>query len=180
MRHADAVVPTVGGPDDYARPLSDLGLSQAEELVGHLVAHTPTRILSSPYRRAVQTVQPTADALGLTVETSAELREWQSGLAPRPDFAAVYRGHWDDPEGAEPDGETHQALTRRTVGAIRAAAGRPGTTVVASHGTWVARALFGLGLPVDADTWLSMPMPAVYVLDFRQHRLITAEGPGLP
>ena len=179
VRHADSVVPTVGGLDDDLRPLTDLGHSQAKGLVAELTAHSPTRIWSSPYLRAVQTIQPTADALGLPVEISDELREWRSGLGPRPDFAVVYRGHWDDAEGAEPDGESHQALTRRTTTAIRAAASMSGTTVLASHGTWVARALFGLGLPVDADTWLSMPMPAVYALDFRQHRLISATGPGL-
>ena len=45
--------------------------------------------------------------------------------------------------------------------------------------TWIARALYGFGLPVDADTWLGMPMPAVYVLEFRHGRLASATGPGL-
>lgn len=43
--------------------------------------------------------------------------------------------------------------------------------VVGSHGTWIARALHGLGCDVDADFWLNMPMPAVFVIESDGERL---------
>ncbi len=44
-------------------------------LVPLLTAHRPQRILSSPYVRCCATVQPTAEALGLPVESIEELAE---------------------------------------------------------------------------------------------------------
>jgi len=52
----------------------------------------------------------------------------------------------------------------RAVDALGRAAdeGKGCVTVIGAHGTWIARALFGLGCAVDADFWFNMPMPAVY------------------
>jgi phosphohistidine phosphatase SixA len=62
------------GPDEE-RPLSKKGWRQAEGLVEALKGYGVSRILSSPYVRCVQTVEPLADALGLTVEPADELVE---------------------------------------------------------------------------------------------------------
>jgi 2,3-bisphosphoglycerate-dependent phosphoglycerate mutase len=51
--------------------------------------------------------------------------------------------------------------------------------VVGSHGTFVARALVAFGHAVDADFWLGMPMPAVYLLRWTAGG-VEAAGPGLP
>lgn len=50
-------------------------------------------------------------------------------------------------------------------------------TILSSHGTWISRALHGLGLPVDADFWLAMPMPAVYEVTGTDRPRV--RGPGL-
>jgi 8-oxo-dGTP diphosphatase len=61
--------------DDRFRPLSKRGVAQARALVPLLAEHRPQRILSSPYVRCCETVQPTAEALGLPVESIEELAE---------------------------------------------------------------------------------------------------------
>ncbi len=62
------------GPD-HTRPLSGKGRRQAEGLV-HLLADRPIgRVLSSPYVRCVQTVEPLAEKLGLPVEETDALAE---------------------------------------------------------------------------------------------------------
>ena len=180
VRHASSVPPTPGGPDEHERPLTDAGLRQAEELVDLLTAHAPSRVLSSPYLRAVQTVSPTAAALGVTVETLPALQEWRSGIGPTPSWHAHYRESWERPDWSVTGGETHSALQERAVQALAdIAAESPGRAVVGSHGTWIARALLGLGCAVDADFWLGMPMPAVYEVDLAGRRP-TVSGPGLP
>ncbi len=66
------------GPDE-ARPLSRKGRRQAEGLV-HVLADRPVqRVLSSPYVRCVQTVEPLAEKLGVPVEEADALAE---GAAP--------------------------------------------------------------------------------------------------
>lgn len=107
VRHATSEPPTEGGPTEHERPLSPHGLAQAEALVDVLVPHAPTRIVSSPYQRALQTVQPTAAAFGLEVERDDDLREWASGIGPTPDWQSHYRYCWEHPDEAVDDGESH-------------------------------------------------------------------------
>ena len=47
--------------------LNELGLRQAEEIAGALVRLRPTALYSSPLKRAVQSLEPAAKQLGLTV-----------------------------------------------------------------------------------------------------------------
>jgi len=62
------------GPDDE-RPLSKRGRRQAEALVDLLGDRGIVRVVSSPSARCVQTVEPVAEKLGLTVETDPHLCE---------------------------------------------------------------------------------------------------------
>jgi 2,3-bisphosphoglycerate-dependent phosphoglycerate mutase len=112
----------------------------------------------------VQTVRPLAAALGLPVETHPDLREWDSGIDPRPDYADLYAESWAEPGRARPGGESLRDLSACAVAALTAVAG-DGTVVVGSHGTFVARALVGFGVGgVDWAFCRAMPMPAVYRL----------------
>jgi len=62
------------GPD-IGRPLSKKGWRQAEGLVDMLVRHPVQRIVSSPFARCVQTVEPLAEKLNLPIEERPELAE---------------------------------------------------------------------------------------------------------
>lgn len=62
------------GPDDE-RPLSKRGRRQAEGLVDLLTKHGIVSVFSSPSLRCVQTVEPLAQKLGLTVEARSQLCE---------------------------------------------------------------------------------------------------------
>ena len=166
VRHAHPVIPTVGGPDDLHRPLTEDGLADAAALAPRLAALGPARIVSSPYLRAVRTVRPAAELLGLPVETDWELREWDSGLAPGPDYARHYASSWANPDLVRPGGESLRHLSDRALGALRPLLDGPGPVVVGSHGTFISRTLAGFGYPVDWPFHRSMPMPAVYVLHF--------------
>ena len=165
VRHAMSVPPVPGGPAEHERPLTPQGEEQAHALVDVLVAAGPDRVLASPYARAVATVQPAADRLGLPVQLRPDLREWHSGLTPTPDWEQPYRHAWAHPDQALPGGESLDALAERVAGALRAVAAEGGHCVLlASHGTWIAVALRLLGQPVDVETWLAMPSPAVHRL----------------
>jgi 2,3-bisphosphoglycerate-dependent phosphoglycerate mutase len=181
VRHATSVVPTPGGPDELTRPLRDTGLVQARDLAPELIALRPTAVLSSPYLRAVQTVQPTADALGLTVETRWELREWDSGIPPTPDYVRHYSHSWDHPDHVRPGGESLTALSGRMLRALTAVAEEHdgGVVLIGTHGTFAARTLLAAGHPIDRTFLNDMPMPAVYRVQWGDGHPIEAHGPGL-
>ena len=75
VRHGNAGRRSAYKGDDRVRPLSKRGRVQAQALVDLLSQYRPQRILSSPYVRCCETVQPTAEALGLPVESIEELAE---------------------------------------------------------------------------------------------------------
>ena len=68
VRHARAGVREEWEGDDKLRPLDDVGLAQAEELVRPLSRFDVDDIISADYVRCVDTVQPLADAVGLTIK----------------------------------------------------------------------------------------------------------------
>jgi len=75
IRHANAGDRQAWRGDDRKRPLDDRGRKQAAALAEELAAFSVDRVLSSPYDRCVQTVEPLAASKGLTVEVREELGE---------------------------------------------------------------------------------------------------------
>ena len=76
IRHADAGPRRDGTERD--RGLSKKGRKQAEALIPVVEKYLPTRLVSSPYRRCVETLQPSANALQLQIEIREELAEGES------------------------------------------------------------------------------------------------------
>jgi phosphohistidine phosphatase SixA len=62
------------GPDER-RPLSRAGWAQAEAIADRLEAVGVTRLLSSPYVRCRQTLEPLAERLSIAIEQHTELAE---------------------------------------------------------------------------------------------------------
>lgn len=182
VRHADSVRPSLGGPDELSRPLTPEGMHTARLLATKLMPFQPTTILSSPYLRAVQTVHPTAEQIGLDIITRWELREWDSGLGPTLDWATHYSYSWDNLDFARPDGESLQQLTVRAMAAMEGivSSHAGGVILIGSHGTFVSRVLAGYGEAVDWPFSRDMPMPAVYhILLTEDNKAIKIQGPGL-
>lgn len=75
IRHANAGSRRDWAGDDSLRPLSTKGRRQAKALIDQLEPWAPSRVLSSSYRRCVETVKPLAADLGLKVEAVDELAE---------------------------------------------------------------------------------------------------------
>jgi 8-oxo-dGTP diphosphatase len=75
VRHAKAGSRASWHGDDLDRPLSKTGGSQSTRLAKWLGKEPVSRVLSSPYVRCVQTVQPLAERLDLKVEAVDELAE---------------------------------------------------------------------------------------------------------
>jgi phosphohistidine phosphatase SixA len=75
VRHATAGTRNDADPGDRERILDATGTLQAEQLAGWLRHEEIARIVSSPVRRCVQTVEPLAKALDLNVATDGRLGE---------------------------------------------------------------------------------------------------------
>lgn len=75
VRHAKAGNRSKWVGPDQLRPLTKAGREQADRFAAELAEVAVPRILSSPYVRCVQTVEPLARKLGLEVEQVGALAE---------------------------------------------------------------------------------------------------------
>jgi 8-oxo-dGTP diphosphatase len=78
VRHARAGDREEWRGDDRLRPLDQRGRRQAEALATTLAELGAHRLLSSPYIRCVQTLEPAAGRLALPIEERDELAEGSS------------------------------------------------------------------------------------------------------
>jgi 8-oxo-dGTP diphosphatase len=88
VRHAKAGDREEWEGDDRLRPLSKPGRRQAEALVDVFKELPVEHVVSSPYLRCVQTVEPLAAQRGLRIETTDVLAE---GAGIRPIFELMQR-----------------------------------------------------------------------------------------
>jgi phosphohistidine phosphatase SixA len=91
VRHATAGDRAKWHDDDRLRPLDTRGRRQAAALPAALAELPIRRILTSPYVRCVQTVEPLATALGIEIEETDALAEGtaRAGVLPLLSTAAA-------------------------------------------------------------------------------------------
>ena len=78
VRHAKAGSRSDFDGNDIDRPLTNTGRRQATALAERLASVSPTVIVSSPYRRCVETVEPLAVAIDASVQVDERLAEFAS------------------------------------------------------------------------------------------------------
>lgn len=134
IRHAE---PNYDNHNDMERELSPKGLRD-RMLAAQLLADVPVdAVLSSPFKRAVDTVQPIADGRGLTVTTVDGFRERRVDSVWIEDFNGFCKAQWADFDYKLSDGECLREVQERNIAALsevlRQYQGR--TLVIGSHGT---------------------------------------------
>ena len=75
VRHAKAASRREWTSDDRDRPLTESGTMQADTLAEWLGRLRPARLVSSPFVRCIQTLEPLAARIALPVETEDALGE---------------------------------------------------------------------------------------------------------
>ena len=81
VRHGHAGTKEGWAGDDRLRPLDARGTRQAEHLLGIIVPMHPTRLISSPYTRCLQTMETLAAKTGLAVDEDGALTPSAGPLA---------------------------------------------------------------------------------------------------
>ena len=131
-------------------PLSDRGMRQAEELKERLLSLRPDAFFSSDLLRAVQTVTPAAEALGLAVRPEKDLREIDGGQWEGKPFGTIARAYpedyarWTENIGLArcTGGESlEEVQTRGLAAVLRIAQENDGKTVVLATHAAMIRAL---------------------------------------
>ena len=138
IRHAESVPDPKQPEPDW--PLSAQGERQAQGLVGKLVDEKILAIYSSPYPRALATVQPLSNARTMTTVIREDLRERKLSDERVDGRRELIARSWRDFDFAMQGGESFNDCQRRMRACIDSIAhAHQGETIVAcSHGNAIA------------------------------------------
>jgi len=150
------------------RPLSDQGRAAAADLAGWFGSTPIAAIYSSPARRAIETIQPLADARGILPRIVPDLRERELVVGLGTTFEAAVEAAWRSPATGSGGTESNRAAAARGIRALQeiVSAHRDQCVVVSTHGNLLALMLNSLDSSYGYETWRALTFPDVYRLDF--------------
>jgi len=147
-------------PED---PLTAKGEADAERLVARLSSLGVEAIHSSPYARAVQTIEPFAAARNLPINIDFRLRERCLSAEPLDDWLAHIERSFADFDHRAPGGETLREAQARGLAALAQICSDGATlAAVVSHGNLLASLLNRMDPSFGFAEWRAMPNPALY------------------
>ena len=134
IRHAE---PNYDDHDDLTRELSPKGLRYRASVTAYLADKAIDAVLSSPYKRAVDTVKDFADAHGFDVVTVEDFRERRIADTWVEDFRGFTRRQWENFDFKLNDGESLREVQNRNIAALEEVLRRYDgkNAVIGSHGT---------------------------------------------
>lgn len=134
VRHAE---PNFNNHNDFERELSEKGLNDTKLVTDFLSDKSIEIILSSPYKRAVDTVRPFADNENLPVHTIDGFRERKVDNIWIEDFNSFVKKQWQDFSYKLSDGESLNEVQARNINALKTVLDKykNKNIIVGSHGT---------------------------------------------
>lgn len=140
VRHA---TPDFSNHNDAARELSAQGLADRKLVTEFLWDKNVDAVLSSPYKRAVDTVKEFAGAKGLAVALIDDFRERKIADAWIADFESFCERQWADFDYKRPNGESLREVQQRNIRALAQVLDTyDGQTVaIGGHGTAICTVL---------------------------------------
>jgi 2,3-bisphosphoglycerate-dependent phosphoglycerate mutase len=145
--------------------LTEAGYAQALELAAFLADKPIDRILSSSYKRAVQTILPLAGRLHMDVEQDERLTERILSAEHLPDWFEKLQETFMDVDLTLPGGESSRQAMKRIASVVEEIwAGEAMHTVLVTHGNIMSLLLKYYDDKVGFAEWRSLSNPDVFVL----------------
>ena len=163
--------------EERERPLSEKGHCDAENVTHLLKDKHIDVVISSPYKRAIQTVQGIANTYKLSIQTEEDLRERLLSTEPVSNFNDAMQNVWEDWSFAYEGGESNDVAQRRAViciqNILKKYEGK--NIVIGTHGNIMVLLMNYFNSKYDLEFWKTLHMPDVYKLNFDKNRFISAE-----
>ena len=161
---------------DRERGLTEEGIEHAKQITNILKGLTPkiSRIYSSPFRRAILTIEPFAQLTGLELKIVEELREKKTGEVSDKNLNEEKRKMWQDFNSKLPGGESSKDATDRALRAldlIKNEMNEGASAAVQSHGTLIGLILHYFDPNFGFEQWKSMTMPDIFQIDFENKKV---------
>lgn len=163
--------------EERERPLSEKGHLDAENVAYILKDEHIDVVISSPYKRAIQTVQGIANTYNLSIQLEEDLRERLLSKEPVTDFNDAIQKVWEDWTFAYEGGESNDVAQKRAVLCMQNILGKykGKNIVIGTHGNIMVLLMNYFDSKYDFQFWKTIQMPDVYKLTFDKNRFISAE-----
>ncbi|MGH0539978.1 phosphoglycerate mutase family protein [Bacillus cereus] len=143
--------------EERERPLSEKGYCDAENVTHLLKDKHIDVVISSPYKRAIQTVQGIANTYNVTIQIEEDLRERLVSTKPVQDFNDV--------------AQRRAVICMQSI--LRKYKGK--NIVIGTHGNIMVLLMNYFDSKYDFQFWKTLHMPDVYKLTFDNNCFISAE-----
>jgi len=134
VRHAE---PDYYVHDDSIRPLTNKGKNDALKVATYLNDKNIEVVLSSPYKRAIDTIKPFIDSNKMSIELIEDFRERKVDSCWIEDFQGFAQKQWEDFNYKLSDGECLYEVQERNIKALEDVLKRfyGKNIVIGTHGT---------------------------------------------
>lgn len=144
-----------------AAPLTPTGRKQAEQLAEHLMDRGIDRVISSPYLRALQSIQPFLECSGLTMAADKRLAERVLSASPMDNWMEKLENSFADPDISYDGGETGKEAAARLRSVVDELP-EGSCTALVTHGNLMALLIGEYDLLFGFEQWRRLTNPDVY------------------
>lgn len=176
VRHAE---PDRNVHDDRTRPLTDEGLRDSLEVTRILKDKNIDFLMSSPYKRSMDTIGNLAQTLVKEIYTDDDFRERNAGIWHGENFLEYIEKQWSDFNYHIKDGESLNEVQERNIRALKKVLSfhTDENIVIATHGTALSTILNYYYPQYDYKCFMKIVdfMPFVIRLDFEGDENVGAQ-----
>lgn len=154
--------------EERERPLSEKGWEGANTVTNLLKDEEIDVVLSSPYKRAIQTVEGVAEHFELPIIIEEDLRERLLSVKPLENFQEGITKAWENPTFSFPGGESNTDAQKRGVACMKNILEQYEGKYVAigTHGNIMVLIMNYFDEKYGFSFWKELNMPDVYKLTF--------------
>ncbi|MDR4889751.1 histidine phosphatase family protein [Fredinandcohnia sp. QZ13] len=151
-------------------PLTNNGLTQAADVAAFFEHRKVDRIISSPFKRAIQTIQPLAKEINIEIETNQQLAERVLSSINMPDWFEKLRATFEDFDLAYEGGESSREAANRILGVVDDVLKSDAeNTILVTHGGLMSLLLNHYNKNFGFEQWRTLSNPDIYILKLNQH-----------
>ena len=142
--------------------LTPRGEEQAQRLCTQLLEFSITHLISSPYRRALDSIQPLATALQLAITQEDDLKERRLSAVPLDDWQDHLRRTFIDPDYTCPGGESSRVATGRITRVVEEALQQHDGAILVTHGNLLSLYLHSIDPTFGFEESLQLKNPDLF------------------
>ncbi|MCB5239091.1 histidine phosphatase family protein [Niallia circulans] len=173
VRHAHSVYSS----DELGRPLSEKGISDAKRVAKRMEMESVDIVLSSPYKRAIQTVEGIAEYFHADIKLISDFKERVLAKGSISDFDTAIEKVWKEESFAWDGGESNLTAQKRGVRTLFQILKQYENKriVIGTHGNIMVLMMNYFSKEYDYHFWKNLQISDIYKLIFDGNRLITVQ-----